>query len=51
MPVVLNKLGIHAACVGNHDFDYGGPQCEKLIGMCNFPWLAANIKDAETGKK
>lgn len=49
MPPVLNSLGVKVACIGNHDFDFGGGQCQKLCNKCNFPWLAANIKCAKTG--
>ena len=49
VPHVLNALGVHVACIGNHDFDFGADQTEKLCRMCNFPWLAANITDKATG--
>ena len=38
MPPVLNAIGTHVACVGNHDFDHGMESMDKLIKKCNFPW-------------
>jgi 5'-nucleotidase len=46
----INSLGIDAACVGNHDFDYKLEHVIKLTSSCNFPWLCSNIFDASTGK-
>ncbi|KAI7891813.1 Metallo-dependent phosphatase-like protein [Mucor mucedo] len=43
MPEILNQFHIAAACLGNHDFDFGMPQLEKLIGQTNFPWLLSNV--------
>lgn len=50
MPPVLNEIGVHVACIGNHDFDFGTAQLMKLIKQCNFPWLMANVLDKETRK-
>eukprot|EP00798_Chlamydomonas_sp_ICE-L_P030828 gene30828-35864_t len=43
MPPVLNEIGVSVACIGNHDFDFGTTQLRKLVKMCNFPWLMANV--------
>lgn len=43
----MNQCHITAACVGNHDFDFGMPQLEKLIGHTNFPWLLSNVLDGD----
>ncbi|KAI9281605.1 Metallo-dependent phosphatase-like protein [Sporodiniella umbellata] len=43
MPEILNQLSISAACLGNHDFDFGMPQLGKLIGQTQFPWLLSNV--------
>lgn len=48
MPEILNQFHIAAACLGNHDFDFGMPQLEKLIGKTNFPWLLSNVLNGET---
>jgi len=29
----LNMMEISAACIGNHDFDFGTENLEKLIGL------------------
>ena len=42
----INSLGLDAACVGNHDFDYKLEHVIKLTSSCNFPWLCSNIFDA-----
>lgn len=49
MPPVLNELGINAACVGNHDFDFGVEKMAKLISATNFPWLLSNARLADEG--
>ncbi len=51
----LNLLGVDAAAVGNHEFDYGGVEgghplrgaLEAGAKTSNFPWLTANIRTAE----
>ncbi|KAF8906004.1 Metallo-dependent phosphatase-like protein [Gymnopilus junonius] len=50
MVPVLNELGIDAAVVGNHDFDFGYPHLSKLITNTNFPWLLSNIIDTSTSR-
>lgn len=49
MPFV-KKAGIHCACVGNHDFDFGEPKLGELILQTDFPWLLSNVRCAKTGK-
>ncbi|GLC44357.1 hypothetical protein PLESTB_000478100 [Pleodorina starrii] len=43
MVPVLNDIGVHVSCIGNHDFDYGLENLKKLNAKCNFPWLMANV--------
>ncbi|KAG2448378.1 hypothetical protein HYH02_006960 [Chlamydomonas schloesseri] len=50
MVPVLNEVGVHCACMGNHDFDYGLPNLLKLNAQCKFPWLMANVLDRASGK-
>lgn len=62
----MNRLGYHAAAVGNHEFDYGpvGPvsiatdpsqdpfgALKDRIDQARFPLLAANVYDAESGER
>jgi 5'-nucleotidase len=49
MVPILNAIGVHVAAVGNHDFDYGKENLEKLMPQFNFPWLMANVLDVKTG--
>lgn len=50
MVAILNALGTHVACLGNHDLDFGLDNFVSLAGECNFPWIAANILEKETGE-
>ena len=36
--------------VGNHDIEAGPAVYNKLTGELNFPWLAANAVDEQTGE-
>nr|POF15376.1 protein 5nuc [Quercus suber] len=45
----LNSLRTTAACLGNHDLDFGVQQFQLLAGMCDFPWLCANVLDPALG--
>ena len=47
----LNMMGITAACIGNHDFDFGTENLEKLIGESNFPWLLSNVVSKHDGQQ
>ncbi|KAF0455054.1 Metallo-dependent phosphatase [Gigaspora margarita] len=48
MVPALNAFGIDAACLGNHDFDFGVPTLKELVAISNFPWLLSNVVDSET---
>jgi len=50
MVPALNAIGIHTACYGNHDFDFGVDQLEELASQSNFPWLISNVTDKKTGQ-
>ena len=49
MPPILNAIGVQAAVLGNHEFDWGLPRCEELCSLCTFPWLMSNCWVKETG--
>ncbi|WWD20985.1 hypothetical protein CI109_105465 [Kwoniella shandongensis] len=51
MVPVMNALEVDAACVGNHDFDFGYPHLTKLLESTTFPWLLSNIIDENTGRQ
>jgi len=40
---VLNALGVDAANIGNHEFNYGLPFLRQAIAGANFPVLSANV--------
>ncbi|KAG0171895.1 hypothetical protein DFQ28_003804 [Apophysomyces sp. BC1034] len=50
MTEVLNRYDIAAACLGNHDFDFGLPQLHKLLSETTFPWLLSNVLFEATGQ-
>ncbi|MEO8450942.1 MAG: 5'-nucleotidase C-terminal domain-containing protein [Gemmatimonadota bacterium] len=47
----LNRLGIQAAAVGNHDLDWGVDTLVSRMREAQYPWLAANVFDSVTGKR
>ncbi|ULL14119.1 bifunctional metallophosphatase/5'-nucleotidase [Paenibacillus sp. H1-7] len=50
MIACLNEMKCDAAVIGNHEFNYGLPFLHKAIQESSFPWLSANIVDAESGE-
>lgn len=50
MTEILKVMGVHAACVGNHDLDHGVPTFLELKEQCKFPWLMANVLERATGE-
>jgi 5'-nucleotidase len=50
MVPALNAIGIHTACYGNHDFDFGLEKLVKLKSATNFPWLISNVMDKKSGR-
>ncbi len=44
---VFNQIGVDAVAVGNHEFDYGRDVLTERIDQAEFPFLAANVVDAE----
>ena len=47
---LLNAAGIDAMTAGNHDFNYGSAQLEKLAKKTKFPLLDANVIRKSDGK-
>lgn len=47
---VMNFLGYSAGTVGNHDIEAGPKVYNKIRKEFNFPWLAANAINIQTGK-
>ena len=46
---VLNALGVDAANIGNHEFNYGLPFLRQAIASARFPYVNANVVIDETG--
>lgn len=40
---VLNALGMDAANIGNHEFNFGLPFLRQVIGGAAFPYVSANV--------
>ena len=40
---VLNALGVDAANIGNHEFNYGLPFLRQAIAGASFPYVSANV--------
>jgi 2',3'-cyclic-nucleotide 2'-phosphodiesterase (5'-nucleotidase family) len=43
----MNMMGYDASALGNHEFDFGIDQIGKLKSLAKFPFLCANLLDAE----
>jgi len=46
----LGAMGVDAAAVGNHDFDYGAAALRHRMAEAPYPFLAANLRDRGTGR-
>jgi 2',3'-cyclic-nucleotide 2'-phosphodiesterase (5'-nucleotidase family) len=44
---IFNALGTDVAVLGNHEFDFGPEVARQRIGESRFPWLGANVLDAD----
>ena len=47
---LLNAAGLDAMTAGNHDFNYGSAQLERLAKQLKFPLLDANVVRRQNGK-
>jgi 5'-nucleotidase/UDP-sugar diphosphatase len=46
----FNAIGYDFAVPGNHDFDLGRENTERLARMSDFPWLCANLVEETSGE-
>jgi len=46
----MNALGYNASALGNHDFDFGKENVERMSRMAKFTFIAANVFDAQKGE-
>ena len=47
----LNAVGLDAAALGNHDFDWGVDTLRARLRQARYPWLAANVFDSASGRR
>jgi 2',3'-cyclic-nucleotide 2'-phosphodiesterase (5'-nucleotidase family) len=47
---VLNEVDPDADVIGNHEFDYGLDPVSEVTADSDFPWLATNLVDSDTGE-
>lgn len=47
----FNEMGYDAAATGNHEFDWGQDTLRARVRESRFPWLAANVFQAGTGRR
>ena len=45
---IANKIGIDAAVIGNHEFNFGKKVLTDAINQSEFPWLSANTISEQT---
>ena len=45
----FNKIGLDAMTIGNHEFDWGAEYIVKNALVADYPFLAANVREIETG--
>jgi 5'-nucleotidase len=47
----FNRIGVSAAAVGNHEFDFGIPSLGSRFAEAKYPYLSANIFEKSSGKR
>lgn len=47
---IMNMIGFDYSTIGNHEFDYGMDNFNKLMEDSEFPFLSANLKSRNTGE-
>ncbi|HEU4698991.1 MAG TPA: 5'-nucleotidase C-terminal domain-containing protein [Gemmatimonadales bacterium] len=47
----FNALGLDAAALGNHDFDWSVDTLRARMREASYPWLGANVVDSATGRR
>ncbi len=46
----MNEIGVASMTLGNHDFDWGEDAIRSNLEIAEFPFLALNIYDVDTGE-
>ena len=47
---IMNMIGFDYSTIGNHEFDYGMENFNKLMNTSEFPFLSVNLKNKKTGE-
>lgn len=47
---LMNDVGVEAAVIGNHEFNFGKKVLHDAVSESKFPWLSANILNTETNE-
>ena len=47
---MMNEIGLDAAIIGNHEFNFGKEILKDAVNASNFPWLSANVLDKKTNQ-
>ncbi len=47
----FNKIGVSAAAVGNHEFDFGIPNLGSRLIQAKYPYISGNIFEKKSGKR
>ena len=47
---LLGRMGLEISSAGNHEFDHGVRELQRLQGLAMFQWLTANVVDRNTGR-
>jgi 2',3'-cyclic-nucleotide 2'-phosphodiesterase (5'-nucleotidase family) len=50
LPEFLNRCGIAAECLGNHEFDLGAKHLRDYVAAAPYPILCANLFDNQTNR-
>ncbi|WP_164671151.1 bifunctional metallophosphatase/5'-nucleotidase [Virgibacillus doumboii] len=47
---IMNRIGIEASVIGNHEFNFGKKILNDAINQSDFPWLSANTLDENSAE-
>jgi 5'-nucleotidase len=51
MVEVLNRLGVAASALGEHDFEWSVDTLRRRMAEARYPWLAANVFEGTSGRR
>ncbi|MFC4559919.1 bifunctional metallophosphatase/5'-nucleotidase [Virgibacillus kekensis] len=47
---IMNRIGIEASVIGNHEFNFGKKVLQDAVNQSEFPWISANTVDQTSGE-